>query len=92
MPEHLVASVLAKPGEEYVAYLADAREVTDVSAGQPISGPVSFQLGGGGYDLSLYSPVTGAFSPSIRLPAETRVTVDLPPFQHDIVLRMRKVS
>jgi hypothetical protein len=92
MPEHLVASVLGQPGKEYVTYLADAREVTEATAGQPISGRVSFQLDGGRYDLTLYSPVTGLYSPSVRLRTETRVTVDLQPFQHDIVLRMRRVS
>jgi hypothetical protein len=92
MPDHLVAGVLSRGSREYVAYLADAREVTDSAAGQPISGPVTFQLDRGTYDLSVYSPVTGGYSPSIRLPAGTQATINLQPFQHDIVLRVRRVS
>lgn len=92
MPQHLIAGVLARQTREYVAYLADAREVSDATAGQPISGPVSFNLDRGTYDLSLYSPVTGVYSPSVRLPAESRVTIDLQPFQHDIVLRVIRTS
>lgn len=83
---------MAHESREFVAYLADAREVTDSAAGQPISGPVTLQLDLGTYDLSVYSPVTGGYSPAIRLPAGTQATINLQPFQHDIVLRVRRVS
>ena len=46
-PDHLVASVLSVGSQDYVAYLADAREVTDSSASQPISGQVGFALPAG---------------------------------------------
>ena len=92
MPEHVIAGVLAQRSRDYVAYLADGREVTDPTAGQPISGPISFHLDRGTYDLSLYSPVAGVYSPSIRLPATTEVTIDLQPFWHDMVLRVSRIA
>ena len=88
-PPHLVASVLAIPGEDYAAYLADDREVTDPTAGKPISGNVSFQLPAGNYGASLYSPITGEASPAVRVQGgQQAVVVSLPPFVHDIVLRV----
>ena len=92
MPEHLIAGVLAVPSRDYVTYFADAREVTDSTAGEPIAGPVTLRLDRGAYDLSLYSPVTGVYSPSIRMQSTGRVTINLEPFQHDIVLRVSRVS
>ena len=41
--EHVTVSGLAAPGD-YVAYLADSREVTDNSLGQPISGSIGLML------------------------------------------------
>ncbi|GEM_PF-5331914 len=46
---------------------ADGRELADPTAGQPISGRVSFRLPEGNYSVCLYSPTTGVYSP--RLPA-----------------------
>ena len=91
-PEHLIPGVLARPPQEYVAYLADAREVTDPTAGQAISGAVAFSLDPGAYDASFYSPVTGSHSKPIRLQGGRRVTVELQPFEHDIVLRVTRRS
>ena len=48
-PEHVVAAALGVAGEHYVAYLADAREVTDPAAGRPIGGEISFRLPEGFY-------------------------------------------
>jgi hypothetical protein len=88
-PPHLVASVLAISGEDYAAYLADGREVTDATAGEPISGNVSFHLPAGKYLASLYSPTTGEASPGTHVQGgQQSVVVSLPPFKHDIVLRV----
>jgi hypothetical protein len=87
MPEHLVGTTLAVPGKEYIAYLADAREVTDATAGQPISGPVSFQLPGGSFEVSLYSPTSGEYSPSVLLSGGKRVSFVLAPFRQDVAIR-----
>lgn len=87
MPEHLAGATLAVPGEAYITYLADAREITEPDAGQPISGPVSFQLPGGAFQVSLYSPTSGGYSPAIAVRGGTRTSFELPPFQEDIVIR-----
>ena len=73
--------------KEYVAYLADAREVTDPSAGRPISGHVAFQLPEGTYEICLYSPASGEYSPCIAAHGGKRVQVNLPSFEEDIVIR-----
>jgi hypothetical protein len=92
LPDHLVAGVLAKPPQEYVVYLADAREATDETAGQTISGQVSFSLEAGVYRARLYSPMKGEYASSIQLRGGGRVKVDLKPFRHDIVLRVSRIS
>ena len=43
-PAHLVVSALSISGRDFVAYLADAREVTDPSAGSAIEGSLSLSL------------------------------------------------
>ncbi len=86
-PEHVVAAVLAVPGRDYAAYLADSREVTDRSAGEPISGELRFSLPAGQFVVRLYSPVTGEYSVGIPVKGGGMTTLDLPPFRHDIVIR-----
>ncbi|WP_422928987.1 hypothetical protein [Singulisphaera sp. PoT] len=90
-PDPLVVATLAIPGREYVAYLADAREVTDPAAGSPIGGTIAFTLPEGQYGLSLYSPSGGLSSPAIPVSGGRRATIDLPPFQHDVVIRITRI-
>ena len=92
-PEYLVSAALAKQGKEYVAYLADAREVTDSTAGEPIAGEIAFRLPAGSYQASLYSPTTGQFSPAIKVHggADT-VKIDLPEFRHDVVIKVKRID
>lgn len=89
-PAPLVAGTLALPGSDYVAYLADGRELTDPSAGEPVSGPVSVTLPQGKFRASLYSPVAGMYSPILSVEGGKRVAIDLPQFQNDIVLRVQR--
>ena len=89
-PASLVAGTLALPGSDYVTYLADGREVTDPSAGKPVSGTVSVTLPPGQFRASLYSPVAGMYSPILLVEGGQRVTIDLPPFQNDVVLRIQR--
>jgi hypothetical protein len=89
-PGPLVAATLALPGSDYVAYLADGREVTDPSAGEPVSGPVSVALPQGKYLASLYSPVTGEYSLESRVQGGPGTKIELPPFRDDIVLRIQR--
>jgi hypothetical protein len=74
-----------------VAYLADGREATESSAGNPISGKISLQLPEGDYRIRFYSPVSGGYSP----PQGTKGgTIELvpDPFEHDLVLRAIRAS
>jgi len=87
VPTHLVASALSSSGLDFVAYLADSRELNDPAAGEAIAGTVSINLPRGTYDLSLYSPVTGEYSPAIEVRGGERAIVTLPPFKQDIVIR-----
>ncbi len=85
-PANLVVSGLSISGRDYVAYLADAREVTDPAAGETISGSVSLSLPAGNYDVSIYSPVTGLYSPAIAMQGGIKGELALPPFSQDIVV------
>ena len=86
-PRHLAVSALVSSGHDYVAYLGDAREETDPTAGQPIEGSVTLTLPAGRYDLSLYSPVTGETSPAIKIEGGAKQSLALPRFEQDLVLR-----
>jgi hypothetical protein len=86
-PQHLTASGLSVQGRDYVAYLADSRELTDAAAGEPIGGSVSLSLPPGTYDVRLYSPVTGEYSPAIEVAGGDAKPLVLPPFREDVVIR-----
>ena len=72
---------------DYVVYLADSRELGDPAAGEAISGNVSLSLPPGVYNVRLYSPVTGEYSPAIEVTGGGKSSFALPPFKEDIVLR-----
>jgi len=86
-PQHLVVSSISASSTDFAAYLGDDREVADPTAGEPISGSVSLNLPQGTYDLRLYSPVTGEYSPAIEIHGGKAAVVVLPAFREDIVLR-----
>ncbi len=86
-PQHLIVSTLSASGKDFVAYMADDREAGDPTAGESISGEVTIALPPGSYDVWLYSPVTGQYSPAIRVHGGDKSAVTLPPFNEDIVLR-----
>lgn len=87
--EHLLASGLSNSGHDYVAYLADRRELSDPHAGEPISGSVSLDLPPGDYDVSLYSPSSGEYSPAIPVTGGAKYAMRLPDFKQDIAIRVR---
>ncbi|MEX0676508.1 MAG: cellulase family glycosylhydrolase [Pirellulales bacterium] len=90
-PQHLVTAAMAVPGKRWVAYLADAREVTDPAAGEPISGSIAFRLPQGDYLASLFSPTTGLYSPAVTVRGGSEpVTLELPEFRHDVVVDVRR--
>jgi hypothetical protein len=86
-PALLVSATLATEGTDYVAYLADGREISDPTAGQPIRGPIVFALPPGTYWACFYSPIAGVYSPGVRIQGGERVTLEIPSFEQDIVLR-----
>ena len=88
-PADLMVSGLSAENKDFIAYLADGREVTDPSAGDVITGSVVFTLPSGEYDVSLYSPVSGEFSPAVTVKGGTSTEVALPSFHEDIVVRAR---
>ena len=88
-PEHLTASSLANTERDYVAYLADSRELSDVHAGEEIQGSISLELPPESYEVSLYSPATGGYSPAIRVEGGAKADLTLPRFRQDIVIRAK---
>ena len=86
-PEHLTAASMQVAGKDYVVYLGDARELSDPAAGEALAGKVSLQLPSGTYDVRLYSPVTGEYSPAIEMIGGKRSELILPPFRQDLVIR-----
>ena len=87
MPDHLLASGLSASGKDFVAYLADDRELDDPTAGDSIAGKMGVMLPSGTYDLSLYSPVTGESSPAVEVHGGEKTEIDLLPFKQDLVVR-----
>ncbi len=86
-PSEIVVSGMVVQGGEYVAYLADARELNDADAGGSIEGRITLSLPAGDYDVSLYSPVAGEASPAISVRGGAQIEVTLPKFEQDIVVR-----
>ena len=86
-PDHLLASGLSASGKDFAAYLADDREIGDPTAGDSITGKVAVMLPPGTYDLSLYSPVTGEYSPAIEVHGGEKTEINLLPFKQDVVVR-----
>jgi hypothetical protein len=89
---HVVCSSLAKSGDDYIAYLADNREVSDPSAGQPIDGHVTLRLPDSQYIARLYGPASGEYSPGQSVAGGATVELALGPFRHDIALRVTKLQ
>ena len=86
-PASLVASSLSAGGNDFIAYLADARELTDPHAGEPVAAEISLLLPDGTYDLRLYSPVSGEYSPAIQIQGGAKRIVSVPSLKQDIVVR-----
>lgn len=91
-PAHTVASVFGVERTDYCVYLADAREWEVPGAGEVLQGSVVLDLPPGRFTMSCFSPTTGLYSPGLVIPGGKDVTVSLPEFQHDIVLRLKATS
>ena len=90
LPEHIVGSVLAIPGECYELYLADCRERDEPGAGEMIAGQVVLDLADRELAVSCYSPETGLESPAVRLQGGSHTRLELPPFKQDLVVRIKR--
>jgi Cellulase (glycosyl hydrolase family 5) len=87
VPEHTVGAGLAMPGRDYVAYVADSREITDAAAGSPVNGELALSLPAGDYSAQFYSPVSGEKIESRKIKGG-EVSIRLNAFQQDVALRI----
>jgi hypothetical protein len=86
-PAHTLASVYGVGSEDYAVYLADARELDELGAGDHIRGEVVLALPQGAWRVACYDPQTGLYSPALRVQGGPDVHLDLPDFRHDLVVR-----
>lgn len=91
-PASTIESVLAVPGEDYCIYLADERELSDAGAGDPVHGELSFDLPDGEYRVGNFSPVTDLYSPAFTVRGGKNVSLNIPSFQQDIVIRITRTD
>ncbi len=89
-PPHTLECVYGADGEDYAVYLADVRELNESGAGEPVQGPVAFDLPKGRYRMACYSPATGLYSPWVDVEGGRIVNVTTPVFQDDLVVRITK--
>jgi hypothetical protein len=101
-PEHALPSAFGVPGEDFAIYLADEREVAaardlpdgdnlERGAGQPISGRVTLNLPAGSYEIAGFDPKTGEYAAATPQAGGGAVTVEVPAFREDWVMRVTKV-
>jgi hypothetical protein len=90
VPAHVLVATFGSANDEYVAYLADSREVADAGYGEPITGSATLKLPTGSFGLATFSPTSGAWSPWIALEASAD-RLELPSFHHDLVLVARRL-
>lgn len=89
-PLHTIEAVLGAPGNDYCIYLADAREAGEIGLGHPLEGRLQFDLPMGWYRTACYSPSTGLYSPWHFLRGGSLIRLALPPFEHDIAVRIMR--
>jgi len=91
-PEHTLAAVFGVPCKDYSVYLADHREAEDSGAGEQIEGKLVLDLPKGDYEATSFSPQTGLYSPRALHAGGRNTALPLPPFNHDIVLRLQRLG
>jgi len=91
-PSNTIAIALSRPGQSYVIYVADQREVDNPTLGQPCQGRLAFALPAGGYTARLYSPADGAYLEQTVDLAGGDAALDLEPFTHDVVVQVEANS
>ena len=87
-PANTTAIALGQPGQAYVVYVADQREVDDPRLGQPCHGRLAFTLPAGSYSARLYSPAEGGYTGQPLTLSGGETGIALEPFTHDIVVHI----
>jgi hypothetical protein len=90
MPQHTVVSG-AGSEDEICLYLADTRELSNSGAGTVIEGEVVIDLPEVTFLLKYYSPETGRYDSEGVVHGGRGVKIAIPPFRHDIAIRLTKV-
>ncbi len=88
---HVIESVLAVDNEDYCIYLADERELDEEGCGSLINGAISLDLPDRSFQVSYYSPERGLYSPSVTVSGGRDIMIELPGFNHDLVLRLKSI-
>ncbi len=91
LPPNVLVATFGSPDSEYVAYLADCRELGDPGYAEPITGSTQISLPKGRFGLAAFSPTTGAWSPWMTLQHDNK-RLELPAFRHDLVLVARRLE
>lgn len=91
-PEHTLAAVFGVPCKDYSVYLADYREAEDLGAGEQIEDELVIDLPKGDYEATCFSPQTGLYSLRTLHSGGPNTAFALPPFNHDIVLRLQRLG
>ena len=91
LPDHVVASTFGMDSD-FSIYLADARELDEAGHGEEIKPTLTIPLASGEYEISMFSPTTGLSSPALRLKGTAQTPLHLPPFIHDLVVRVVRLA
>jgi hypothetical protein len=86
-PAQTSAAMLAVENKDYIAYIADHREVTDPSAGSEITATIEVNLPPGDYTTRFFTPATGQYSQPQPQNGGT-TTLQLPSFKNDLAVRV----
>lgn len=87
LPQDVVATTFAVKGKDYMAYLCDAREVTDPSAGSAIQATAKVSVPAGKWQIAAYSPVDATHRDFTDATGGKPQMVEVPGFRHDLVIR-----
>jgi hypothetical protein len=90
LPAHTMEAVFGVQGEDICIYLADERELDEEGSGQPIAGELDLDLPAAEYRVAAYDPKTGVCSPYTTFQGGPGVTLEVPAFAHDLVIRIKK--
>ena len=89
-PQHTVDAAFGDRNRDVAVYLADERERHEPDSGRPIEGALRLDLPEGVWSVVCFSPVSGLCSPAITMTGGADSPVELPPFEHDMVVRFRR--